>query len=158
MFERFGAEAVRSVHAAVALAEERGDPGTGTQHLLVGLVTESADLAALVGSAHELMETMDRLDRDALAEIGIEAPADRIRPPASRRRRHRPLTSGAKQVFKDAHAEGVMLGHRHLGPEHLLLAITRRMRNDPAMQLLAAAGVSPDSLRTTLIERNRRSA
>ena len=101
---------------------------------------------------------MDRLDRDALAEFGVEAPGDRIRPPVSRRRRHRPFTSGAKQGFKDALAEGVMLGHRHLGPEHVLLAITRRTRNDPAMQLLAAAGVSSDSLRTTLIERNRRSA
>src|SRR5665811_612361 len=132
VFERFTAEAVRSVHAAVALAEERGDPGIGTEHLLVGSATESEDLAALVGSAHQLIETMDRLDRDALAEFGVEAPGDRIRPPVSRRRRHRPFTSGAKQGFKDALAEGVMLGHRHLGPEHVLLAITRRTRNDPA--------------------------
>lgn len=158
VFERFTKEAVRAVHAAVAIAEERGDPGIGTEHLLVGLATASEECAGLVRPPSVLMEGLDGLDRAALAQIGIEAPVGRIRAVGGGRRRHRPFTSGGKQVLKDAQEEAITLGDRRLGPGHLLLAITRRPAIDPAIRLLAEVDVAPGQVRQQLIERSRRSA
>ncbi len=157
MFERFAKTAVRAVRAAVSTAHHRGDPGIGTEHLLIGLVAHDRELAELVGSPAELTTALDHLDRAALAEVGIDVGVDPIRPPAEARP-HRPFTSGAKQVLEAALEEGVALGHRHLAPGHLLLALTRRGPNDSAIRLLDATGVDPDAVRSELLRRLRRSA
>lgn len=162
MFERFTRSARAVVRAAVGEAERRGDHYVGNEHLLVGLVlAPSAAVRQAVGfSVDELRAGLNELDQAALTSAGIAvepAPADS---PTRQfgRRRHRPFTGGAKQVLKGALDEAVALGDRHLGPEHMLLAMTQRPPRDISSQLLSQLGVSGERLRADLLRSLNRSA
>jgi ATP-dependent Clp protease ATP-binding subunit ClpA len=158
LFERFTREARRAVTAAIEEAERRGDPSVGTEHLLIGVVSSAAPGADLVGvSVDTLREAWAEIDQAALAATGVELELP-IDPAPTRRSSHLPLTGGAKQVLEDTLREAIGMGSRRLEPEHILIALTLRPPRDPGIRLLERAGLSPDSIRTDLIQAMRRSA
>ena len=55
------------------------------------------------------------------------------------------FTEGARHAVTYAQDESRMLGHGHIGAEHLLLGVLRS--SDPAAEVFAAAGVSRDAAR-----------
>ncbi len=57
-------------------------------------------------------------------------------------------------VLKEASA----MIDRHIGPEHILIAITRRPSHDASSHLLHHFGLSQDTVRASLVELLRRSA
>ncbi len=65
------------------------------------------------------------------------------------------LTPAAKRALIQAHQISRSLGSSYLGPEHILLALTLN-RESAAGRLLAARGVTPDTLQqaTTAVERS----
>jgi ATP-dependent Clp protease ATP-binding subunit ClpC len=158
LFERFSRDARRAVTAAVEEAERRGDPSVGTEHLLVGVVSSAAPGIDLIGaSVDRLRDAWGAMDVAALAatDVEIELP---IEPLATRRNGHLPLTGGAKQVLEDTLREAIGMGSRRLEPEHILIALTLRPPRDGAIRLIVQAGLSPDTIRTDLIQSMRRSA
>ncbi len=158
MFERFTREARRAVTAAVEEAERRGDTSVGTDHLLIGVIAAAPPGSDLIGASVEtLREAWADIDEAALAATGVDAdlPMD---PVPNRRRAHLPFTGGAKQVLEDTLREAVGMGSRRLEPEHIVIALTLRPPRDPAIRLLERAGLSPDAIRTDLIQSMRRSA
>jgi len=158
MFERFTREARRAVTAAVEEAERRGDTSVGTEHLLVGVVSSAAPGSDVIGaSVDTLRESWAAMDQAALAATGVgtDLPMD---PVPTRRRGHLPFTGGAKQVLEDTLREAIGMGSRRLEPEHIVIALTLRPPRDPAIRLLERAGLSPDAIRTDLIQSLRRSA
>ena len=60
------------------------------------------------------------------------------------------FTAGAETAFRLAQESATELGHSYVGTEHLLLGIAREGRG-PGAKALAAAGLSPETLRTALI-------
>ena len=158
MFERFTREARRAVTAAVEEAERRGDPSVGSEHLLIGVVGSAAPGTDLVGvSVGSLRDAWAEMDQTALAATGVDTDLP-IDPGPSRRRGHLPFTGGAKKVLEDTLREAIGMGSRRLEPEHILIALTLRPPRDPAIRLLERAGLSPDAIRTDLIQSMRRSA
>lgn len=158
MFERFSREARMAVTTAVEEAEGRGDTYVGTEHLLIGVVASAAPGTDLIGvSVETLREAWAAIDQAALAATGVEADLPTIPVPSSRRG-HLPFTGGAKQVLVDTLREAIGMGSRRLDPEHIVIALTLRPPRDSAIRLLEQAGLSPDAVRTDLVEAMRRSA
>ncbi|MGF1616649.1 MAG: Clp protease N-terminal domain-containing protein [Acidimicrobiia bacterium] len=159
MFERFSREARRAVTAAVEEAERRGDTSVGTEHLLLGAVAAARPGADLVGKPIDVLrDAWMEMDRAALESTGIELDMDIESAATKHRKGHVPFTGGAKQVLEDTLREAIGMGSRRLEPEHILIALTLRSPKDPAIRLLEQAGLSPDAIRTDLIQSLRRSA
>ena len=59
------------------------------------------------------------------------------------------MTPGARSVFRGGFEHAVRLGHRHLGSEHLLLALVER--DHPAAAVLRAHGLRPDRVEEQLV-------
>jgi ATP-dependent Clp protease ATP-binding subunit ClpA len=119
MFQRFTDKARRTVVLAQEEARALRHDHIGTQHLLLGLLRESAGVAAT-----------------ALTSLGVSLAAARARvadarpaePPPSDRtptEGHIPFTPEAKRTLELALRESLQLGHDYIGTEHILLGLIR---------------------------------
>jgi ATP-dependent Clp protease ATP-binding subunit ClpA len=148
MFEQFAPGARTAVSCAVEEARLRGDRRIGTEHLLLGALYEprSAAVRALGIDLEAARRTLDVLDQDALAAIGIVVHGvDRPAIPASRKRT--PFTSAARSVIPRSVAEAKKAGSRRIAREHLLLAIIDCERPDPAAEVLERLGIDRPAAR-----------
>ncbi|MBA2444000.1 MAG: Clp protease [Nocardioidaceae bacterium] len=174
---RLGHDYIGCEHLLLALASIEGQIAT----VLHGL---GATPAALEAAVQQLIGTPDAaLDREALAAIGIDLDAVRekveanfgpraLAPTLRPRRRwwgrraacdatprygHIPFTPRAAKCLQTSLGEAVALGHRHIGMEHIALALTT-MTDGIAPQLLFATGSSPARLRTAILNRHRQAS
>jgi ATP-dependent Clp protease ATP-binding subunit ClpC len=115
MFERFSDRGRRVMVQAYEQARLLEHDRAGTGHLLLALVHERDDPAAQLLQA--LGITQERLRRQVEQII-----ARQPRPP---RRHEVTFTRRAKHVLGLAVQEAVQWGHTDIGPEHILLALTR---------------------------------
>jgi ATP-dependent Clp protease ATP-binding subunit ClpC len=165
VFERFTQSARAVVKGAVGEAERRGDGYVGSEHLLLGVaLAPSAAVRHAFGQqllVDDLRAGLTTVDLTALEAVGVSLevgiPAG-VFPPGRRRKQHLPFTAGAKQVLANALEEAVTLGHRHIGPEHILLGIARRPPTDPAIRILQHVGNTPETLHGNVVTFLRRSA
>ena len=160
MFERFTRDAHRVVNVAVEEASKRSDSRIGTEHLLLGVSATEA-LAPLGLEREALCRGLDRLDTNALEAVGIDPDlieADRSGPESRGRKRHIPFTGAAKDTLKRALQEAIDLGHRHIGAEHIALALTTLPDQDRASRALRGMGLDPTQLRASLLEVLRRAS
>lgn len=158
MFQRFTQTARAVVAEAVRCAEDRGDRHVGTEHLLLGVAATNVPVAASslrgVGVTSErARSSLDALDAQALAAVGVEtsvpvSSADVPRTPRRRRglRSQIPFTDGAKSCLENSLVQAEAVGDRHIGAEHIVLALSRTGLRDPARLLLAALDVEQDEL------------
>jgi ATP-dependent Clp protease ATP-binding subunit ClpC len=139
MFERFTDRARRVVVEAQNEARALGHDYIGTEHLLLGLISEGHGVGA-----------------KALESLGVSAEALRagvteIAAPGQRSTSaHIPFTPRAKQVLRLALAEALRLGHHYIGTEHLLLALIQE-HDGVAGQVLAAAGADLGRVRAEVV-------
>ena len=158
MFERFTKEARLVVTHAVEEAENRGDSRIGTEHLLMG-VARSRSLEGLMPSVESIRAELDRMDRDALISVGLDPGLIEVTGPAGRKTSgHIPFTSGAKDILKGSLRAALDLGHRHIGVEHIALALTATDGPDRATGVLRRLDLDPDALRSSLLQRARRAS
>ncbi|MEU1079916.1 Clp protease N-terminal domain-containing protein [Streptomyces sp. NPDC005908] len=177
MFERFTKDARDVVKGAVAQAQRAGAGHVGTEHLLLALLDREGSRASFALTAlglgdrreavREALEEARRrggltqAETDALAGLGIDVPEIVARveeahgPGAlsgSRARGrwpgHRPFDRAAKDVLAGALRTATARRHRHIGDEHLLLALTTRP-GVPA-EVLADHGVTYASVTRVL--------
>ena len=110
MFERFTDRARRVVVLAQDEARGLKHNYIGTEHLLLGLITEGEGVAA------KALETMG-IKGDAVRKSVIEIIGEGEKPVEG----HIPFTPRAKRVFELSLREALQLGHNYIGTEHLLL-------------------------------------
>lgn len=158
MFERFNKSAVRAVHQAVFTAQDRGDTALGTEHLLAGVAAPpspaSALLTSLGASRQQVVAAISDLDAFALAAIGIDREVVRVGASVNewpRKECHIPFTGAAKHTLKSALRAAIDLKHRHVGTEHILLALTSTGNDDPAGMILSRMGIDPAWLRQQVL-------
>lgn len=150
MFERFSRSARTAVEDALFEAARRGDRRIGTEHLLLALLADDA-VAELVGvDAAAAHEAVDRLDRSALAAVGITLGEFRHLAPARSARHNASMSAGAKTVLKQSLANAASEKARAITSRHILLAVLDRHEPDPAATLLAALLVDRAALRERL--------
>src|SRR6266567_2114737 len=126
MFERFTDQARRVVVLAQEEARRLNHNYIGTEHILLGLLSEGEGVAA-----------------KALESLGISLEAVRVQvqetigqgqvTPTG----HIPFTPRAKKVLELSLREALQLGHNYMGTEHILLGLIREGEG-VAAQVLAA--------------------
>ena len=112
----------------------------GTEHLLLGLVSETHSLGAI---ALESLGISLEAVRAQVAEIigqGQSAPTGHI-----------PFTPRAKKVLELSLREALQLGHNYIGTEHILLGLIRE-REGVAAQVLVTLGADQDRVRQQVIQ------
>jgi hypothetical protein len=136
-------------------ARRRGARRAGTDHLLLGLLEESAIERLLGVGLHDARDCLDRLDREALGALGvgqgIDAPPLPMHPVPKRptiravvKDRIR-MTPAGKRVLQEA-AKPMRRG-RTIAPQQVLLRILDLEPPDPAGALLRALGVDRAEVR-----------
>jgi ATP-dependent Clp protease ATP-binding subunit ClpC len=140
VFERFSDRARRVVVLAQDEARDLGHDYIGTEHLLLGLLHDSAGAACEVLS--KLKITPDAV-RDKVGE--------QVTPGDVKLRGHVPFTAPAKKSLEFSLREAMKLGHNYIGSGHLLLGLIREERGTAAT-VLAALGVDLDRARSLVAE------
>jgi ATP-dependent Clp protease ATP-binding subunit ClpA len=187
MFERFTKPARQIVLDGTKIATELDADKVGPQHLLLGLasvegvgatvlagygVTADGLRAAVAGATRRAGLTEEEVA--ALHSVGIDAdevfrrieeafgPAALVEAsPTPRRRRGRLgglFEPQAKKVMELSLREAIALGHRHIGSEHILLALLRAGVPGPMGALLADRGVAYDDARRRALDELGRAA
>jgi hypothetical protein len=142
-------------------ARRRGDRKVGTEHLILALLREPVLAQALGCDLQTARDTLDAMDHDALAAVGIgaafNAPPIPIDEPIKRPSRptfkavlrdRLPLTPAAKKSLEKSYKE-IRRGH-HDGPQQVLLTVLELEPPDPAAELIAALGVDRAAARQRL--------
>jgi len=130
------------VRTARAAARALGHAEVDSAHLLLGLLAERRGAAstALQQIGAEFDAARDALDQ------ALELPRRRRR---SRVRARIPISSATHAVLEQSLREVQRLGHRHLGAEHLLLALLHDEQGG-AVRVLAHMGITPEDLERCL--------
>jgi ATP-dependent Clp protease ATP-binding subunit ClpA len=113
LIERFSQKLTSAIIFAMYEASRLGSSAIETEHLLLGIV-------------HEDKPTLDRLLDAEVAEDAIREEIEANGPSKSRgpmNLAHMPLTDEGKRALSCAAGEAGALGHKAVGPEHLLLGL-----------------------------------
>ena len=135
-------EAATAFANAAHEASRRGDRRVGTDHLLLGLLHDPTIAASLGTDVETARAAAERLDRAALAAIGLDLTTA---PPSAIRRRPGSAspTSGLRAAISRAVGLAAAEGQRKAEPGHLLEALFECRRPDPAAELLEAMDLGP---------------
>ncbi|MEE0239825.1 MAG: ATP-dependent Clp protease ATP-binding subunit [Pauljensenia sp.] len=140
MFERFTDRARRVVVLAQDEARGLKHNYIGTEHLLLGLISEGEGVAA------KALETMG-IKGEAVRASVIEIIGEGEKPVEG----HIPFTPRAKRVFELSLREALQLGHNYIGTEHLLLGLLQEGEG-VAAQVLTKQGADLAQVRQTVIQ------
>ena len=140
MFERFTDRARRVVVLAQDEARGLKHNYIGTEHLLLGLISEGEGVAA------KALETMEIKGKAVRASV-IEIIGEGEKPVEG----HIPFTPRAKRVFELSLREALQLGHNYIGTEHLLLGLLKEGEG-VAAQVLTKQGADLAQVRQTVIQ------
>jgi hypothetical protein len=139
MFERYTEKARRVIFFARYEASQFGSPEINSQHMLLALLREDAGL--MHRSIPNLQPESVRKKIEAWSQRGEPIPTSV----------DLPLSSDAKATLKHAADESERLARKHIGTEHLLLALLDEV-NSLAAQLLREAGADVAQLREKFAE------
>ena len=114
MFERYTEKARRVIFFARYEASQFGSPYIETEHLLLGLLRENMGLATKFLTA-DASEGSFRGQIESQATIREKVPTHV----------DLPLSNECKRVLAYAAEDAIRLGHKFIGPEHLLLGMLR---------------------------------
>ena len=139
MFERFTSRARHAVVTAQEEARHLNHDFIGTEHILLGLLTESDSLAGRVLGQLGIGIDATRDDVVAIVGRGEGAPSGHI-----------PFTPRAKKVLELSLREALQLGHNYIGTEHILLGVVREGEG-VAAQVLMGRGASLERVRALVV-------
>jgi len=139
MFGRFTQRGQRVIVFAQVEARTLKHGYIGTEHILLGLLREEEGLAARVLDLLDITVEEVRAQVARIVGQGDEVTTDQA-----------PFTPRAKRVLQLAQREALSLGHRYVGPEHILLGIVRE-NEGAAARILLDFDVDDDKIRNEVI-------
>jgi ATP-dependent Clp protease ATP-binding subunit ClpC len=140
MFERFTDKAVKVILLAQEESRRLKHNFVGSEQILVGLSAEDSSFAALV--LKELNLSTDAIRREVERTIGHGS---------SYLGTEIPFTPKAKKTLEQAVEEARQLDQNYIGPEHLLLAITKDSKG-VAAKILKNLGIDLAQVRSQMIQ------
>jgi ATP-dependent Clp protease ATP-binding subunit ClpA len=177
VFTKFNKSAKSVVIGALRAAEKARSPQIAEEHMLLGLLAQDDSRAAVVLAPHNVPKDevsqayreaakvagMSQADAAALRELGIdldeviasvrrEHGEDALTQPSTgvRRGRTRRFNDDVHKIILNAVREAEQMGDRHLGAEHLLLALLSG--GTVAADALAAHGVNYEGVKSQLTQ------
>lgn len=129
-FTGFTEKANKSLNAAVKAAEDLGHTYIGSEHILLGLLSDTSTVAGAVLAAHNI--TYSDIEEELKRSIGVGVPTE-LQPDD--------FTPRSKNILETSVAFARQMGQQLVGTEHVLLAIARE-GSCSATLLLSRAGVS----------------
>ena len=129
-FTGFTEKANKSLNAAVKEAEDLGHTYIGSEHILLGLLSDTSTVAGAVLAAHNI--TYADIEEELKRSIGVGVPTE-LQPDD--------FTPRSKNILETSVAFARQMGQQLVGTEHVLLAIARE-GSCSATLLLSRAGVS----------------
>jgi ATP-dependent Clp protease ATP-binding subunit ClpC len=134
MFERYTEKARRVIFFARYEVSQYGSPYIETEHLLLGLLREDRALAKWFPGESSVepgirTEIEGKITQRERISTAVEVP----------------LTEECRKVLKLAGEEADRLGHRHVGTEHVLVALIR-VEGSLAAKLLRKRGLKPEAI------------
>ena len=139
MFERFTDQARRVVVLAQEEARALGHDYIGTEHILLGLLSDREGLAAQALGSLEI-------SLDAAREQVVEIVGTGAGMPSG----HIPFTPRTKKVLELSLREAQRLGDDHIGTEHILLGLTRE-GDGVGAQVLVRLGANLDRVQAQVL-------
>ena len=132
MWEPFTERARRSIALAQEEAQRLENNYIGTEHILLGIISEGESLAAKVLETLEVNLAKARVEVEAIAGRGGQQTVQQ----------EMVFTPRAKRLIELAFEEARSLRHNHISTEHLLLGMIREDEG-VAAHVLAKLGVDP---------------
>ena len=129
-FTGFTEKANKSLNAAVKAAEDLGHTYIGSEHILLGLLSDTSTVAGAVLATHNI--TYADIEEELKRSIGVGVPTE-LQPDD--------FTPRSKNILETSVAFARQMGQQLVGTEHVLLAIARE-GSCSATLLLSRAGVS----------------
>lgn len=129
-FTGFTEKANKSLNAAVKAAEDLGHTYIGSEHILLGLLSDTSTVAGAVLAAHNI--TYADIEEELKRSIGVGVPTE-LQPDD--------FTPRSKNILETSVAFARQMDQQLVGTEHVLLAIARE-GSCSATLLLSRAGVS----------------
>jgi hypothetical protein len=139
MFERFTDRARRVVVLANDEARLLNHNYIGTEHLLLGLLSEREGVACEALESLGISLEAVRHDIEEIVGKGKSTPTG-----------HVPFTPRAKKVLEISLREALQLSHNYIGTEHILLGLVREGEG-VAAQVLVKRGAGLNSVRERVI-------
>lgn len=135
--------------AAADEARRRGSGRIGTQDLLLGILRDptSEAVAILDVDLAAARSAVDRLDRDALASIGVDLGPVELRPRRAVDRRRPPFTSGCRAALARAVRLTRAEERDRVEMRHLVVALLATDRPDPAGDVLDELHIDREAAR-----------
>lgn len=147
-FEKFTKEAKQALVIAQEKSRESGLNYVGTEHILIGILSQSNSLGASI-----LMNFGVSLDNVYLV---LKTVGRAVTGPSQQKSGKTGGLSGfAKQVIEDALRAAHEFGHNFVGTEHLLFALCSQ-ENTAATVILENMKISPQSIKEQVIQIFRR--
>lgn len=144
--ERFTPSAKKTLAAAIAEAHKLNHNYVGTEHILMGLLSEPAGLAAKALDSLGITVVSIRERVTELIGLGDISKLD-----ASPSSRKPPYTPRARKVLELSFKEALQLGHNYIGTEHVLLALIAEGEGIAA-QVLMSLGADHGKTRAKILE------
>ncbi|HEY4002180.1 MAG TPA: ATP-dependent Clp protease ATP-binding subunit [Candidatus Xenobia bacterium] len=135
MWEPFTERARRSIVLAQEEAQRLGNNYIGTEHLLLGIISEGESVAAKVLENLGVSLHKVRTEVESIVGKGGQATQQEM-----------VFTPRAKRVIELAFEEARALAHNYIGTEHLLLGLVREGEG-VAARVLSNLGVDPSKIR-----------
>ncbi len=137
--DRFTQRVTRVLNIAHESASQMGHGYVGSEHILLGIVTEDGGAAAKILRENGVDAELVRLSIEKLVGRGESADTT-----------VQGLTPRAKTVIELALQESMRLGHNYVGTEHLLMGILREP-DSVAARILTMSGVDMNRVYTQLV-------
>ena len=137
--DRFTQRVTRVLNIAHESASQMGHGYVGSEHILLGIVTEDGGAAARILRENGVDAELVRLSIEKLVGRGESADTT-----------VQGLTPRAKTVIELALQESMRLGHNYVGTEHLLMGILREP-DSVAARILTMSGVDMNRVYTQLV-------
>jgi ATP-dependent Clp protease ATP-binding subunit ClpC len=135
MYEPFSERARRSVVLAQEEAQRLGNTYIGTEHVLLGIISENENVAAKILEHFNITLTRVRQEVEAIVGRSTRTSNPNLE-----------FTPRSKKVIELAFDEARRLNHNYLGTEHLLLGILDE-GHGIAARVITNLGVKPEKLR-----------
>lgn len=139
MTNRFTRKAQNALNHALIAARSFGHSYVGSEHLLVGLSSDSESVSARILAAKGA--TRAKIIDTITTAIGTGTPTDVTAAD---------LTPRTKQIIEMSAYTSTRLGHSYIGTEHLLLSLLEET-DCVALRVLEALGVSATDLKNSLL-------